>query len=176
MRNRPDRAGKPAWARGWAAVACVVLLAGSATALRGQTPGTAKTDGQAAQNSTAPGAQTAQPAMAQAGVPAQTDTRPADTKPADTKPAETKAAGGKAAPGQAAVPGTATPGTATPGTAAAGGDAQSSQVEQQAADLLKLATDLVNEINETRPATLSVAVVRKTDAIEQLAKKMKGQP
>jgi type VI protein secretion system component VasF len=138
----------------------VVLLAGSATALRGQTPGTAKTDGQAAQNSTAPGAQ-----------PAQTNTIPADTKPADTK-----AAGEKAAPGQAAVPGTATPETATPGTAAAGGDAANQTTAQQAADLLKLATDLVNEINETRPATLSVAVVRKTDAIEQLAKKMKGQP
>jgi type VI protein secretion system component VasF len=53
---------------------------------------------------------------------------------------------------------------------------QSQQVTQQAADLLKLATDLVNEINEVRPETLSVAVVRKADAIEQLAKKMKAQP
>jgi type VI protein secretion system component VasF len=99
--------------------------------------------------------------MAQAGAPAQTDTKPADTNPAGAKPAQLAAT-----PGQAAAPQTVTAGT----------DPQSQPVAQQTADLLKLATDLVNEINETRPETLSVAVVRKADAIEQLAKKMKGQP
>lgn len=39
-----------------------------------------------------------------------------------------------------------------------------------------MATDLQAEINKTKVATLSLAVVRKASAIEELAKKMKSQP
>lgn len=182
MRSGPYGAGIPALTQGWAVagLACAMLLAGAAAELRGQTPGAAQTAtpaGQTATNSSpsggqpAPGAQPVQPAQARAGAPALTGTGPVDTKPGDTKPADTQPADTK--PTQVA----STQGQgAAPQTAAAGADMQSQQVAQQAADLLKLATDLVNEINETRPETLSVAVVRKADEIEQLAKKMKAQP
>jgi type VI protein secretion system component VasF len=171
MRSGPDGAGIPALTRGWAVagLAYVMLLAGATAELRGQSPGAAQTAtpaGQAATSSSPSGAQPATGAQPAPPPQAQADARPADTKPTDTKPANTKPTQVASTPVQGAAP----------QTTAAGGDVQSQQVTQQAADLLKLATDLVNEINEVRPETLSVAVVRKADAIEQLAKKMKAQP
>ncbi len=55
-------------------------------------------------------------------------------------------------------------------------DAQK-QIASECADLLKMATDLKSEVGKTTPDTLSVTVVRKASAIEQLAHKVRtGSP
>lgn len=110
-----------------------------------------------AQTSAKPG-QSA-PAQAPAAAPAQTDTKPAQTA---VVPVPAVASGA--------------PSATPPAATAAGGDTQSQTIEQETADLLKMATDLQAEINKTKVATLSLAVVRKASAIEELAKKMKSQP
>jgi type VI protein secretion system component VasF len=52
-------------------------------------------------------------------------------------------------------------------------DAQKQQIASECADLLKMATELKSEVDKTNRDTLSVAVVRKASAIEQLAHKVR---
>jgi len=52
-------------------------------------------------------------------------------------------------------------------------DAQKQQIASECADLLKMATDLKSEVDKTNRDTLSVTVVRKAGAIEQLAHKVR---
>jgi hypothetical protein len=52
-------------------------------------------------------------------------------------------------------------------------DPQKQGVAGEAADLLKMATALKAEVDKTTKDTLSVAVVRKADEIEQLAHKVR---
>ncbi len=53
------------------------------------------------------------------------------------------------------------------------GDPQTQDVTRECAQLLKMATDLKTEVDKTTQNTLSVTVVRKADAIEELARKVK---
>ncbi|HKN20375.1 MAG TPA: hypothetical protein VJX73_03110 [Terracidiphilus sp.] len=56
-------------------------------------------------------------------------------------------------------------------------EAQKKQIASECSDLLKLATDLKSEVDKTTRDTLSVTVVRKASAIEQLAHKVRtGSP
>lgn len=56
-------------------------------------------------------------------------------------------------------------------------DAQKQQIASECSDLLKMATDLKSEVGKTTVDTLSVTVVRKASAIEQLAHKVRtGSP
>jgi hypothetical protein len=59
------------------------------------------------------------------------------------------------------------PGNALPG------DEQKQQIASEAADLLKMATALKSEVDRTTKDQLSVSVVRKAGAIEQLAHKVR---
>jgi type VI protein secretion system component VasF len=52
-------------------------------------------------------------------------------------------------------------------------DAQKQKIVSECADLLKMATDLKSEVDKTTKDTLSIAVVRKAGAIEQLAHKVR---
>jgi type VI protein secretion system component VasF len=52
-------------------------------------------------------------------------------------------------------------------------DAQKQEVANECADLLKMATDLKSAVDKTTKDTLSIAVVRKAGAIEQLAHKVR---
>lgn len=54
------------------------------------------------------------------------------------------------------------------------GDPNLPELTRECADLLKMATDLKIEVDKTNQDTLSVTVVRKADAIEQLARKVKA--
>ncbi len=47
------------------------------------------------------------------------------------------------------------------------------QIAEDSAKLLKLAIDLKNEVDKTTQDTLSLAVIRKADAIEKLARNVK---
>lgn len=58
-------------------------------------------------------------------------------------------------------------------TAPKAGDPQTQEVTRECAQLLKMATDLKTEVDKTTQNTLSVTVVRKADAIEELARKVK---
>lgn len=49
------------------------------------------------------------------------------------------------------------------------------RVAQQCADLLKLATDLKTAVDQSSASTLSVTVVRKAGAIEQLAHQVRNE-
>jgi hypothetical protein len=56
-------------------------------------------------------------------------------------------------------------------------EAQKQQIASECSDLLKMATDLKSEVAKTTVDTLSVTVVRKASAIEQLAHKVRtGSP
>jgi len=56
-------------------------------------------------------------------------------------------------------------------------DAQKQQIASECADLLKMATDLKSEVDKSTSDTLSITVVRKAGAIEQLAHKVRtGTP
>ena len=55
----------------------------------------------------------------------------------------------------------------------AAGETQKQQIASECADLLKMATDLKSEVDKTNRDTLSVTVVRKASAIEQLAHKVR---
>jgi type VI protein secretion system component VasF len=56
-------------------------------------------------------------------------------------------------------------------------ETQKQQIASECADLLKMATDLKSEVDKTTRDTLSVTVVRKASAIEQLAHKVRtGSP
>jgi hypothetical protein len=56
-------------------------------------------------------------------------------------------------------------------------DAQKQEIASECADLLKMATDLKSAVDKTTRDTLSVTVVRKAGAIEQLAHKVRtGSP
>jgi hypothetical protein len=56
-------------------------------------------------------------------------------------------------------------------------EAQKRQIASECADLLKMATDLKSEVDKTTKDTLSLTVVRKAGAIEQLAHKVRtGSP
>lgn len=63
---------------------------------------------------------------------------------------------------------------------AAGNDpdeARKQEIASECADLLKMATDLKQEVDKTTKDTLSVTVVRKAGEIEQLAHKVRtGSP
>jgi len=64
-----------------------------------------------------------------------------------------------------------------PSTANTPDDAQKQQIASECSDLLKMATDLKSEVDKTTRDTLSVTVVRKASAIEQLAHKVRtGSP
>ncbi len=58
--------------------------------------------------------------------------------------------------------------------AAKPGDPNQPEVARECANLLKMATDLKLAVDKTNQDTLSVTVVRKADAIEQLARKVKS--
>lgn len=177
MRLRPNgksmRARVCAWAV--AAMAAAILGLNGVSLCAGQspaspTPTTAQTPAEPSQTTTSP---------------AQTSTKSAQTsaKQAQSAPAQAPAAApvqtdkqstpAAAAPAQANV---STAPSATPQAATTAGDAQNEPVADETAELLKMATDLQAEINRTRVATLSLAVVRKASAIEDLAKKMRSQP
>ncbi len=153
MRSGPKSAGLPARMRGWALVclAGAVLAMCAAVLLLGQSPAAA----------------TAAAEPAQASV----NSTQTSAKPTSSTPAQAAAQGSQtpATPAQAAVSASQTAG-------AAGSDAQSPQIAQETADLLKMATELQSEMNKTKPNTLSLAVVRKANEIEQLAKKMRSRP
>jgi len=56
-------------------------------------------------------------------------------------------------------------------------ETQQQQIASECADLLKMATDLKSAVDKTTRDTLSVSVVRKAGAIEQLAHKVRtGSP
>jgi len=56
-------------------------------------------------------------------------------------------------------------------------DAQKQEIANECADLLKMATDLKTAVDKTTSNTLSVSVIRKASAIEQLAHKVRtGSP
>ena len=56
-------------------------------------------------------------------------------------------------------------------------EAQKQEIASECADLLKMATDLKSEVGKTTKDTLSITVVRKAGAIEQLAHKVRtGSP
>jgi hypothetical protein len=56
-------------------------------------------------------------------------------------------------------------------------ETQKQQIASECSDLLKMATDLKSEVDKTTRDTLSVTVVRKASAIEQLAHKVRtGSP
>jgi hypothetical protein len=56
-------------------------------------------------------------------------------------------------------------------------ETQKQQIASECSDLLKMATDLKSEVDKTTKDTLSVTVVRKASAIEQLAHKVRtGSP
>lgn len=52
-------------------------------------------------------------------------------------------------------------------------DPKAPQVARECAELLKMATDLKIEVDKSTQDTLSVTVIRKADAIEELAKRVK---
>lgn len=58
--------------------------------------------------------------------------------------------------------------------AAMPGDPNQPEVARECASLLKMATDLKVEVDKTNQDTLSVTVVRKADAIEEFARKVKA--
>lgn len=190
MRSRPNRRIKTGWMWGWryaVLTAAILGLCGAALAA-GQSP---------ASQQTAPTAEAPAQATPTAAQPAQATTTPSQ---ADAKAAQRGAvpggAGANAAPGAAQptqAPAQPTAATVQPATGAkpvpevqqlgaaqaataGGGDVQTQQIEQETADLLKMATDLQAEVNKTKVATLSLDVVRKASAIEQMAKKMRSQP
>jgi hypothetical protein len=56
-------------------------------------------------------------------------------------------------------------------------ETQKQQIASECSDLLKMATDLKSAVDKTTKDTLSVTVVRKASAIEQLAHKVRtGSP
>ena len=56
-------------------------------------------------------------------------------------------------------------------------ETQQQQIASECADLLKMATDLKSEVDKSTSDTLSITVVRKAGAIEQLAHKVRtGTP
>ena len=56
-------------------------------------------------------------------------------------------------------------------------EAQKQQIASECADLLKMAADLKSEVDKSTKDTLSITVVRKAGAIEQLAHKVRtGSP
>jgi len=64
-----------------------------------------------------------------------------------------------------------------PPTGNAADETQKQQIASDCADLLKMATDLKSEVDKTTKDTLSITVVRKAGAIEQLAHKVRtGSP
>jgi hypothetical protein len=88
----------------------------------------------------------------------------------DAKPPQQAAA----APPTAANPAAAAKADSAPAPAA--GDPQKQEVADEAANLLKMATVLKNEVDKTTKDTLSVSVVRKAGEIEQLAHKVRLGP
>ena len=87
------------------------------------------------------------------------------------------------APGPAALEKTANAPAPTTGqqpTSPAGNTAEEAgkqEITNECADLLKMATDLKQEVDKSSKDTLSVAVVRKAGDIEQLAHKVRtGEP
>ncbi len=62
-----------------------------------------------------------------------------------------------------------------PPPANAGGDSARQQINNQCVDLLKMANDLKAAVDKTNKDVLSIAVVRKADAIETLARHMKDE-
>jgi len=83
-----------------------------------------------------------------------------------------------AAPGKVvSAPAPATGQQEKPPTGNTAGETQKQQIASECADLLKMATDLKSEVDKTTRDTLSVTVVRKASAIEQLAHKVRtGSP
>ncbi|MGB0064722.1 MAG: hypothetical protein WBP85_09780 [Terracidiphilus sp.] len=69
---------------------------------------------------------------------------------------------------------TATPQHNSP-TANAEVDPQSQQIASQCADLLKLATDLKKQVDNSTKDQLAVKVIREASQIEQLARKVKSE-
>lgn len=170
MRFRPNQTKEPATARVWMIAGLAGTgLAIASVALAGQSPAAQ----QAAPAQAAPANQV--PASQAAASPGPANTKPAEPAQAAAAPATAQNATAPNAGGQPP----AQTMTLAAGPAAAVPTAD--QVEnlplaQQTADLVLMATDLQDELDKTRPATLSLAVVRKANAIEQLAKKMKAQP
>jgi hypothetical protein len=60
-----------------------------------------------------------------------------------------------------------------PPTANTADETQKQQIAGECADLLKMATDLKSAVDKTTKDTLSVTVIRKAGAIEQLAHKVR---
>jgi hypothetical protein len=90
-------------------------------------------------------------------------------------PAPTIAAG---TPEKAAVaPAPAASQQEKPPTGNTADETQKQQIASECSDLLKMATDLKSAVDKTTKDTLSVTVVRKASAIEQLAHKVRtGSP
>jgi len=163
MRSGPRDVNAPLIRRVWvfAGFAVLVLTWGGVVQLPGQSAATAKpeqTGAQPAQTAAKPAQFTVKPTQATTQQP-QTTVNPVQTE-TQSMPVTANSATGE-----------------TPQAGAAGGgDAQTQPIVQEAADLLKMATDLQAEINKTKVATLSLVVVRKASEIEKLAKKMRSQP
>lgn len=173
MRSGPGKIKAATVRWGWVFAGCAVLALtwGGAALLAGQSAATAKpeqTGAQPAQTAARPAQSNVNPTQTSAQQPqstvnqVQTETRPSQAAPISAAGETPRAEAQRPAEPRAGVAGS--------------GDAQTQQVVQEAADLLKMATDLQAEINRTRVATLSLAVVRKANAIEELAKKMRSQP
>jgi hypothetical protein len=94
---------------------------------------------------------------------------------AQSAPAPTTAAG---APEKvASVPAPAAGQQEKPPTGNTAEEAQKQEIASECSDLLKMATDLKSAVDKTTIDTLSVTVVRKAGAIEQLAHKVRtGSP
>jgi hypothetical protein len=76
-------------------------------------------------------------------------------------------------PGAESSPGNPAPAVAAPADTQSPNDARQQQIADQSAQLLKLATELKAEVDKTSKDTLSLAVIRKADAIERVARGVK---
>lgn len=118
---------------------------------------------------------TASPPAAPVGNPAPASSTPGTVAPwqqPNPSPATSSAFGSGQPLESAAAPGPPAP---IPVPADAGGDAARQQINDQCANLLKMADDLKTEVDKTNKDVLSVSVVRTADAIEQLARRVKDE-
>ncbi|MGD1064474.1 MAG: hypothetical protein ABR860_14535, partial [Terracidiphilus sp.] len=96
---------------------------------------------------------------------------------AQSAPAPTTAAAAGAPEKVASAPAPAAGQQEKPPTGNTADEAQKQEIASECADLLKMATDLKSEVGKTTKDTLSITVVRKAGAIEQLAHKVRtGSP
>lgn len=129
------------------------------------------------------------PAPAQPAAPASTQApnEPAAVQPAPWNPATQtpQDAGARSLPAEANQPAQPTAPTATPASspnlepiihvADAGGDQARQQINNECADLEKMANDLKAQVDKTTKDMLSISVIRKANEIEQLAHRVRDE-